>query len=147
MNRLQLVWQALKPKRKSGFEIGHLTVEGNWMEERGIYLNPGQKDLETFQHPVFGKLRAMLVFNEPWYVGSDVAKCLDYAVQMRPLSRCVATMDKHLLCTPEAEKIRPRGVVIVNTYGVKSMARLSGSPIAGEFVKWAEEVGQRLVLN
>lgn len=107
------------------------------MSETGIKLNKGQTDLQSFESPIFGKLRAMLIFNQPWYVGNDVARALDYSAQERPTSWCVCTMDKHLLLTPEAKKIRPKGIVAVNKYGLQSMARLSGSPIADDFVKWA----------
>lgn len=34
--------------------------------------------LEVFKHELFGKLRAIVIDGEPWYIGRDVAKALGY---------------------------------------------------------------------
>lgn len=36
------------------------------------------KEINTFNHPFFGKLRTIIIENEPWFIAKDVAEALGY---------------------------------------------------------------------
>lgn len=44
-------------------------------------------EVKNFSHPEFGKVRAMSIDNEPWFVGKDVAEVLGYSNPQKMLSR------------------------------------------------------------
>lgn len=35
-------------------------------------------ELKIFENPEFGAIRTVVIDNEPWFVGNDVAKALEY---------------------------------------------------------------------
>lgn len=48
-------------------------------------------EVKNFSHPEFGKVRAMSIDNEPWFVGKDVAEVLGYS---NPPKRCSSEGDR-----------------------------------------------------
>ncbi|MBP5718062.1 MAG: toxin-antitoxin system, toxin component, Bro family protein, partial [Abditibacteriota bacterium] len=43
-------------------------------------------ELKIFENPAFGKIRALTIEGEPWFVGKDVASVLGYANPRKALS-------------------------------------------------------------
>ena len=45
------------------------------------------KDIQIFDNPEFGQVRTVVIDDEPWFVGKDVAGILGYKFQSTPLIR------------------------------------------------------------
>ena len=59
-------------------------------------------EVRNFSHPEFGKVRAMSIDNEPWFVGKDVAEVLGYSNPQKAIRDHVDEEDKGVneLVTP-----------------------------------------------
>jgi prophage antirepressor-like protein len=51
-------------------------------------------ELKTFNNAELGSIRTMLINNEPWFVGKDVADALGYADAFGALKKYVDNEDK-----------------------------------------------------
>lgn len=51
-------------------------------------------EVKNFSHPEFGKVRAMSIDNEPWFVGKDVAEVLGYAKARNAIASHIDAEDK-----------------------------------------------------
>ena len=51
-------------------------------------------ELQIFENDEFGKVRTVVIDNEPWMVGKDVADALGYANSRDAISRHVDDEDK-----------------------------------------------------
>lgn len=52
-------------------------------------------ELKIFENPEFGKVRTVVINNEPWFSGTDVAKALGYAKPQDAVSRHCKHSVKH----------------------------------------------------
>lgn len=91
--------------------------------------------LQLFEHEQFGKIRALFIDDEPWFVGKDVAIALEYKDHKNALKLHVDAEDKMgwQITTPS------RGVqqaTIINEGGLYSLAVRSNMPKAKEFTRW-----------
>lgn len=81
------------------------------------------------------QVRTVLIDNEPYFVGKDVAKILGYANTRDALSKHVDTEDKNSVVIRDGNKGNPNQVVI-NESGLYSLILSSKLPAAKEFKLW-----------
>lgn len=81
------------------------------------------------------QVRTVLIDNEPYFVGKDVAKILGYANTRDALSKHVDTEDKNSVVIRDGNKGNPNQVVI-NESGLYSLILSSKLPAAKEFKRW-----------
>ncbi len=55
-------------------------------------------NLQIFDNKEFGKVRIVLIENEPWFVGKDVAEALGYERTADAIRQHVETEDKLTRC-------------------------------------------------
>ena len=92
------------------------------------------KDLQLFNFNG-NQVRTVLIDNEPYFVGKDVAKILGYANTRDALSKHVDTEDKNSVVIRDGNKGNPNQVVI-NESGLYSLIISSKLPAAKEFKRW-----------
>lgn len=91
-------------------------------------------DLQIFNNPEFGKIRAIEIGGEPWFVGKDVARALGYQNPQRAIRDHVDDEDKGV-----TEMVTPGGrqnIPIINESGIYSLIFSSKLPKAKEFKRW-----------
>lgn len=91
-------------------------------------------ELQIFNNPEFGEIRAVDIDGEGWFVGNDVAKALGYLKPTDAVSRHVDTEDtmKRGILTMGGEQ----QMNVINESGVYSLIILSTIPSARKFKKW-----------
>lgn len=81
------------------------------------------------------EVRTMLIDNEPYFVGKDVAKVLGYKNTRDALNKHVDSEDKNTVAIHDGIKGNPNQVVI-NESGLYSLILSSKLPTAKEFKRW-----------
>lgn len=83
-------------------------------------------ELQIFNNPEFGEIRAIEIDGEPWFVGKDVAAALGYSNTKDAISRHVDDEDKRgsRITTPSGEQT----MTIINESGVYSLVLSSKLP-------------------
>lgn len=91
-------------------------------------------DIKIFENPEFGKVRTIVIDNEPWFVGKDVAEILGYSQPSVAISKKVDDDDKGIskMETPGGEQ----NTIIVNESGLYSLILSSKLPTAKKFKHW-----------
>lgn len=91
-------------------------------------------DLQLFNNPEFGAVRAVEVDGEPWFVGKDVAQALGYSNPRKALADHVDAEDKGVTkCdTPGGEQ----DITTINESGLYSLVLSSKLPGAKKFKRW-----------
>ena len=91
-------------------------------------------DLQLFNSPEFGVVRAVEVDGEPWFVGKDVAQALGYSNPRKALADHVDAEDKGVTkCdTPGGEQ----DITTINESGLYSLVLSSKLPGAKKFKRW-----------
>lgn len=95
------------------------------------------KNLEIFKSQKFGSVRTLVIENEPWFVGKDVAEALGYGAG-KSLANAVANHvdeeDKGVteMMTPGGKQM----MTIINESGLYSLVLSSKLPSAKEFKRW-----------
>lgn len=92
------------------------------------------KKLQIFKNEQFGEIRAILINNEPWFVGKDVTEILGYTNSSKALIDHVDTEDK--LNNESLSSLGQRGGWIINESGLYSLVLTSKLPEAKKFKKW-----------
>lgn len=92
------------------------------------------ENVEIFKNPEFGEVRTLMVNNEPWFVGKDVAVALGYARTADAVAAHVDAEDKGVgkIPTPGGEQ----DVTIINESGRYSLVLSSKLPTAKQFKRW-----------
>lgn len=91
-------------------------------------------ELEIFKNEEFGEIRTVLIENEPWFVGKDVAIALGYKDTADSIKRHVDNEDKLTRCfTDSGQK---REMIVINESGLYSLILSSKLPKAKEFKHW-----------
>ena len=95
-------------------------------------------ELQTFNSPEFGKIRAVEIDGEPWLVGKDVAATLGYGNTKDALASHVDTEDKQILQRSRFPTfgIPNRGMTVINESGLYSLILSSKLPGAKKFKRW-----------
>lgn len=92
------------------------------------------KDIQIFNNDQFGQLRTVVIDNEPWFVGKDVAVALGYSRSADALKAHVSDDDK--LTRRFTESGQSREMYIINESGVYSLVFGSKLESAKEFKHW-----------
>ena len=91
-------------------------------------------DLKIFVNPTFGQVRMVMVGNEPYFVGNDVANVLGYSNARDAISRHCKGVVKHDIPHPQG-----KGTLEVNIIPERDVYRLimrSKLPSAEKFEEW-----------
>lgn len=93
-----------------------------------------KNDITIFKSEDFGAVRTMVIGNEPWFVGKDVAQILGYSNPRDAVTKRVDADDKGV-----ANCDTPGGVqkvVVINESGLYSLILSSKLPNAKDFKRW-----------
>lgn len=90
---------------------------------------------QIFSHEEYGQLRTLLIDNEPWFVGGDVAAALGYSNVRDALSKHVDSDDKNTVAIRDGIKGNPNKTII-NESGLYSLVLGSRKPQAKAFKRW-----------
>ena len=91
-------------------------------------------ELQVFKNQEFGSVRTLVVNNEPWFVGKDIAESLGYTATEKAIRTHIDGDDKGV-----TEMDTPGGkqkVVIINESGLYSLVLSSKLPSAKKFKRW-----------
>ena len=91
-------------------------------------------ELQVFNNDEFGSIRTVIIENEPWFVGKDVAEVLGYTNPSKALSDHVDTEDK--LNNETLLSLGQRGGWLINESGLYSLILSSKLPKARKFKRW-----------
>lgn len=91
-------------------------------------------NIKIFENSEFGKVRTIVINDEPWFVGKDVAEILGYSQPSVAISKKVDDDDKGIskMETPGGEQ----NTIIVNESGLYSLMLSSKLPTAKKFKHW-----------
>lgn len=93
-----------------------------------------ETEIQIFKNDEFGEVRTLIVNNEPWFVGKDVARALGYVREADAIRVHVDDDDKGV-----GETQTPGGsqqVTIINESGLYSLILSSKLPTAKKFKHW-----------
>lgn len=95
-------------------------------------------ELQIFQNKEFGEVRSLVINNEPWFVGKDVAEALGYKDVNHAILDHVDEEDKVNSKTQgqKAPKLGQRGSWLINESGLYSLILSSRLPNAKKFKRW-----------
>ena len=91
-------------------------------------------DLQIFNNEEFGEIRTVEINGEPWFVGKDIAKALDYKNSTVALQDNVDTEDKGV--TKVSTLGGMQEMTVINESGLYSMVFGSRLPNAKKFKHW-----------
>jgi len=91
-------------------------------------------EIQLFHNDEFGEVRTVTIDGEPWFVGIDVARILDYQNCSRDINAHVDDEDK--LKYQIGTSGQNRNVILINESGVYSLILSSKMPNAKKFKRW-----------
>lgn len=91
-------------------------------------------ELKIFENEEFGQVRTILINNEPWFVGKDVATALGYANPKNAVPKHVSDEDK--LSTQIEYAGQRRTVTVINESGLYALIFGSKLESAKRFKHW-----------
>lgn len=91
-------------------------------------------ELKVFNNMEFGQVRTVIIDNEPWFVGKDVAAALGYQNGSRDINRHVGEEDRQNYQNGTFES--PRGMTIINESGLYALIFGSKLDSAKRFKYW-----------
>ena len=92
------------------------------------------ENLQIFKNEEFGEIRTVLISNEPYFVGKDVAEVLGYIEPRSAVSKKVDVEDRGV-----AKMETPSGVqemTVINESGLYALILSSKLPSAKKFKRW-----------
>ena len=96
-------------------------------------------NITIFNNELFGSVRTMMIDDNPWFVGKDIAEALAYKNISDALSKHVDYDDKIQIAKRDLQNcddIGTKGAVLINESGVYSLIFGSKKPEAKAFKKW-----------
>ena len=93
-------------------------------------------ELEIFKNEEFGEIRTVVIENEPWFVGKDIAEILGYANTRKAINDHVDEDDKTDGVTIRDSIGREQNPIVVNESGLYSLILSSKLPTAKKFKHW-----------
>lgn len=91
-------------------------------------------EIKVFENKEFGQVRTVVIDNEPWFVGKDVALALGYSNTKDALAKHVDEEDK--LGSQIATSGQRRQMTVINESGMYSLVLSSKLPTAKKFKHW-----------
>ncbi|MBS5794978.1 MAG: phage antirepressor KilAC domain-containing protein [Clostridiales bacterium] len=94
-------------------------------------------NIELFKNESFGEIRTLLIDDEVWFVGKDVAEALGYVEPRSAISKKVDEEDRGVakMETPSGKQ----DMTIINESGLYSLILSSKLPQAKEFKRWVTD--------
>lgn len=92
-------------------------------------------ELQIFNHPQFGEIRAVEIDGEPWFVAKDVAEALGYSNSRDAIAKHVDGEDKNTVAIHDGIPGNPNQAVI-NESGIYALVFGSQLPGAKQFKRW-----------
>lgn len=92
-------------------------------------------ELQIFNHPQFGDIRALNIDGEPWFVAKDVAEALGYSNSRDAIAKHVDGEDKNTVAIHDGIPGNPNQAVI-NESGIYALVFGSQLPTARKFKRW-----------
>lgn len=91
-------------------------------------------ELQVFENQEFGSVRTLVIDNEPWFVGKDIAEALGYEKPTDTVRKRVDEYDRGIskMETPSGKQ----NMVIINESGLYSLVLSSKLPSAKKFKRW-----------
>lgn len=96
-------------------------------------------EIKIFENPEFGQVRSLMIGNEPWFVGKDVAEALGYANTKDALVKHVSKEDKQIIQRSQIttfDDIPNRGLTFINESGLYALIFGSKLESAKRFKHW-----------
>ena len=93
-------------------------------------------ELQIFKSPEFGQVRMIIINNEVWFIGRDVAIALGYAKPENAIHMHVDEEDKTTTLIQGNGSNYKSKTTIINESGLYSLALSSKLPKAKEFKRW-----------
>lgn len=96
------------------------------------------KDIQIFKNEEFGQVRALIIKDDPWFVGKDIAEVLGYSNSRKAIIDHVDEEDKLLNdgVTIRDSIGREQTPVVINESGLYSLILSSKLPGAKKFKRW-----------
>ena len=98
--------------------------------------NNGTMGMQVFNNEEFGQIRTVVIDNEPWMVGKDVASALGYAKPENAIANHVDGEDKTATLIQGSGSNYKTKAVIINESGLYSLVMSSKLPGAKKFRRW-----------
>ena len=97
-----------------------------------------ENKIQVFTNDEFGKVRTLMINNEPWFVGKDVAEVLGYTDVSHTILDHVDEEDRMNSKTQgqNAPELGQRGSWLINESGLYSLILSSKLPTAKKFKRW-----------
>ena len=92
-------------------------------------------ELQIFENAMFGKIRTVVINNEPWFIGKDVATALGYTNPRDALAKHVNEEDKNTVAIHDGIQGNPN-MTAINESGVYALVFGSKLPTAKAFKRW-----------
>jgi len=93
-------------------------------------------DIQIFNNPMFGNIRAMEKDGEPWFVGKDVAEALGYQNPSNAIATHVDKEDKTSYLIQVSGSNYKANTCFINESGLYSLVLSSKLPQARQFKRW-----------
>lgn len=96
-------------------------------------------ELQIFQNPDFGSIRTIVIDDEPWFVGKDVASALGYKNSSDAISKHVDDEDKQIFLKSQnaiLDFTSNRGLNLINESGLYCLILGSKLETAKKFKRW-----------
>lgn len=116
--------------------VGVMDVTVNGRKGEGTMK---KNELRIFVNAEFGQIRTVIIDNEPWFVGKDVATALGYKNQSDAIAKHVSDEDKKTILKSQIttlEDIPNRGFTFVNESGLYALIFGSKLESAQRFKHW-----------
>ena len=92
-------------------------------------------ELKIFENPEFGKVRTVVIDNEPWFVGVDIARALGYSKVNDAIRNNTSREDTTTTGISDANN-HTQQMVVINESGLYDMVFGSRVPKAKDFRHW-----------
>ncbi len=93
-------------------------------------------EIQVFRNPEFGEIRTVIIDNEPWFVGKDVATVLGYIKPENAIISHVENEDKTTTLIQGTGSNYKSKTTIINESGLYSLILSSKLPTAKKFKRW-----------
>ena len=93
------------------------------------------REIQIFENAEFGKIRTIVIDDEPWFVGKDVAAALGYTNSRKALADHVDEEDKNTVANRDGIQGNPN-MTAINESGVYALVFGSKLPTARAFKRW-----------
>lgn len=93
-------------------------------------------ELQVFKNQEFGQVRSLVIADEPWFIGKDVAEVLGYSNPRDAISKHVDNEDKNSVAIRDGITRGNPNQTVINESGLYSLILSSKLPSAKKFKRW-----------